>query len=807
MFKNYIKIAFRNIIKHKVYSLINILGFALGISCFLLITFYVLDEFSYDTFHSKADRIYRVAEKYTQSGEVQLIANSSAPWGPAMADDFPEVLNTVRLMPPVTQYAVSNPRKNLHFFEKRFVFSDPSVFDIFDFELIEGDSQTALSKPGQLVLTESTARKYFGQEDPLGKTLILDKMYPFRITGIARDVPHHSHLKFDFLASLITLQNRGMRHYAPAMNFFLDRRGTFYTYILLQDGASPVSLEQKFPEFMQKHAGELYKRLKTLNTLDPFLQPLKSIHLRSHLEREWEPNSYIQHVYIFGAVALFVLLIACFNFMNLSTARASLRAQEVGLRKVVGAERPQLIRQFISESIFLTALSTILALGMARLFLPLLNRLTDKAISIDFLSDWWLLPGILLLILIVGLISGSYPAFLISSFQPVRVLKGQLIGSLSGNAIRRILTVVQFSISIGLIVGLSVVSGQMSFIRGKELGYDKENVLILPLSYTKEGQDYRPYKEAILSHPRVEAASASHTLMGKPPVTREVRPAGAGDEANMSFRQVEADVDFLRVYKMKILEGRDFSVEKGDEKLGTIIINRETAKGLGLESPVGQTIHLIKPLHPRRIVGVVDEFHLESLHEPIQPVIISLGRTEPYLHLSIRISPDDIQGTVGFLRDKWREVFPGTPFQYTFFESEYEDLYRSEERLNRLFFYFTVIALIIACMGLFGLASFMTERRTKEIGIRKVIGAGVLRIVGILVKDFALLILYANIIAWPVAYIFMFNWLQDFAYRIPLNVWTFVSAGLLGLVIAMLTVSYQTIRAALANPIDSLRYE
>ncbi|MFC2158553.1 ABC transporter permease, partial [Acidobacteriota bacterium] len=516
MFKNYIKIAFRNIIKHKAYSLINILGFALGISCFLLIMFYVIDEFSYDTFHSQADRIYRVAEKYTQSGKVQLIANSSSPWGPAMAEDFPEVLNSVRLMPPVTQYVVSNPEKNLHFYERRFVFSDPTIFDVFDFELIEGDLQSVLSKPGQLVLTESTARKYFDRENPIGKTLMLDKIHSFSVTGIVKDVPNNSHLKFDFLASFITLQNRNMRPYAPGLDFWLDRRGTIYTYILMQEGASPQDLEQKIPEFMQKHAGELYKRLQTLNTLDPFLQPIKDIHLRSHIEREWEPNSYIQHVYIFGAVAVFILLIACFNFMNLSTARASLRAQEVGLRKVVGAERSQLIRQFLSESVFFTALATILAVGMTHLFLPLLNRLTIKTISISYLSDWWLIPGILFLILIVGLLSGSYPAFLISSFQPVRVLKGQLIGTLSGKTIRKVLTVFQFAISIGLIIALSVVSAQMSFIRSKDLGYDKKNIVVLPLSNTREGQNYRPYKEAILNHPKVEAVSASHTLMGKP---------------------------------------------------------------------------------------------------------------------------------------------------------------------------------------------------------------------------------------------------------------------------------------------------
>lgn len=544
MFKNFLTTAYRNVVKYKSYSLINIIGFALGISCFLLIFFFIRDELSFDTFNSKADRIYRVAEIYTQSGNVQYIANSSGPWGPAMAEDYPEVVNFVRLMPPVTQYLVSRIEKDLHFYEEKFVFADDTFFDVFDFELLKGDIKSVLSEPNSVILTQSTVKRYFGSEDPMGKTIVIDKKFPFVVSGILKDIPRISHFKFDFLASFVTLENSSMREYAPMLRFFLDRRGTIYTYILLSEGASAVELEKKMPDFMEKYAGE-YLRTRTLNTLMPTLQPLKSIHLHSHLEREWEPNGNIQHVYIFLAVAIFVLLIACFNFMNLSTARSALRAREVGLRKVVGAERPQLIFQFLSESIFMTTLAMVLAVGLTHVLLPVLNRMTAKQIHIDYFSDWRVIPGLVFLTLMIGLISGSYPAFVISSFHPVRVLTGNLAAAISGKKIRKILTVVQFSISIGLIVGLLVVRGQMFFVRNMDLGYDKEQVVVIPLSNGELRDGYMTYKESILTLPRVLYASASTTLMGKPPLTREARPADAGDEANMSYRRIEADIDFL----------------------------------------------------------------------------------------------------------------------------------------------------------------------------------------------------------------------------------------------------------------------
>lgn len=806
MFKNFLTIACRNVIKYKSYSLINIIGFALGISCFLLIFFFIRDELSFDTFNSKADRIYRVAEIYTQSGNVQYIANSSGPWGPAMAEDYPEVVNFVRLMPPVTQYLVSRIEKDLHFYEEKFVFADDTFFDVFDFELLKGDIKSVLSEPNSVILTQSTVKRYFGSEDPMGKTIVIDKKFPFVVSGILKDIPRTSHFKFDFLASFVTLENSSMREYAPMLRFFLDRRGTIYTYILLSEGASAVELEKKMPDFMEKYAGE-YLRTRTLNTLMPTLQPLKSIHLHSHLEREWEPNGNIQRVYIFLAVAIFVLLIACFNFMNLSTARSALRAREVGLRKVVGAERPQLIFQFLSESIFMTTLAMVLAVGLTHVLLPVLNRMTAKQIHIDYFSDWRIIPGLVFLTLMIGLISGSYPAFVISSFHPVRVLTGNLAAAISGKKIRKILTVVQFSISIGLIVGLLVVRGQMFFVRNMDLGYDKEQVVVIPLSNGELRDGYMTYKESILTLPRVLYASASTTLMGKPPLTREARPADAGDEANMSYRRIEADIDFLKTYRMEILSGSDFSKDLEYKDSSATIISEETVRALGLENPVGANFNMIKPVQAKRIIGVVKNFHIESLHEAIQPVIISLGRNDLLRFLSIRISPENIKETLDNLRQKWVEIFPGVPFKYSFFNEDFNSLYRAEERLSMIFVYFTVLALVIACLGLLGLAAFVSQRRAKEIGIRKVLGANVAQIVLLLLKEFVILVGVANIIAWPLAYVLMRGWLQNFAYRISISPVIFIIAGLLALTLAVLTVGFQSLKSATTDPVKSIRYE
>lgn len=807
MLKNYLVTAFRNIVKHKSYSFINILGFALGISCFLLITIYIRDELSYDDYHSRADSIYRVSEIYTQSGTLQHIANSSAPWGPGLKDEFPEVLEYVRFKPPVTQYVVSRPDRDLQFYEKRFVFADASVFSVFDFQLLEGEPDDVLQRPNTVVLTRSAALKYFGNEDPTGKTLIVDGNFPFVVTGIMEDVLYNSHFKFDFLASFITLENPGMRAYAGPITFWLDRRSNFFTYILLAKGASAEALERKLPDFMEKYSGELRRRMGTLNTLMPTLQHLPDIHLTSHLEREWEPNGDIRNVYILFSISLFVLLIACFNFMNLSTARSAMRAQEVALRKLVGAERIRLVRQFLVESVFLTFLATVLALGIAHLFLPMINAISGKELSIGYISDPWVIPGIVLLVIFVGLLSGFYPALVLSAFRPGAVFKSTLGSGSGGKVMRQILITFQFAVSVILLIGLGVVTRQMSLFHSQDLGYDKNNVVVIPLSNAALRTNYQTYKDTILTHSQVLFASGSNTVMGKAPVTREARPSDAGDESNMSYELIEADQDFLRTYRIELAAGRDFSIEMGDETAGAVIINQEAVRGLGLSDPVAANISKIKPVQPKKVIGVAKDFHMESLHVSIRPVIISLGQFEPYQYLSVRIAPGDIPGTLDFLQDRWAEIYTGTPFAYTFFDQDLDALYRSEQRLGQLFFYFTSLALIIACMGMVGLVSFIAERRSKEIGMRKILGASVLHIALILLKEFAILVVIANLIAWPLAYFAMNGWLQDFAYRTSIGLELFAAAAVLVLAAAFISVSFQTFRASTADPIHALRYE
>jgi putative ABC transport system permease protein len=598
-----------------------------------------------------------------------------------------------------------------------------------------------------------------------------------------------------------------MRAYAGPITFWLDRRSNYFTYILLAKGASAEALEQKLPDFMEKYSGELRRRMGTLNTLMPTLQHLPDIHLKSNLEREWEPNGSFQNVVILASIAVFVLLIACFNFMNLSTARSALRAHEVALRKLVGAERIRLVRQFLVESVFLTALATVLAMGIAHLLLPMIDAVTGRDLRIGYLSDPWILPGLLILLILVGLLSGFYPALVLSSFRPVVVLKGAIGSGSGGKTMRQILITLQFAVSIFLLIGLGVISSQMSMVRTKDLGYEKDNVVIIPLPNETLRANYQVYKEAILTDPEVLAASGSNTVMGKAPVTREARPSDAGDDANMSYELIESDEDFLKVYRMQLIAGRDFSVDMGDETAGAVILNQEAVKGLGLTDAVDAAVSKIKPVQPKKVIGVVKNFHMESLHVPIRPVIISLGRSEPYQYLSVRIGPLNTASTVDFLRERWAEINPGAPFAYSFFDQDYDALYRSEQRLGRLFLYFTSLALTIACLGMVGLVSFIAERRSKEIGIRKILGASVPNIALMLLKEFGLLIAAANLIAWPLAYYAMSAWLQDFAYRTPIGLGLFAGAALLVLLIAFFSVSLQTFRAANADPIRALRYE
>jgi putative ABC transport system permease protein len=798
MLRNYLKIAFVNLRKHKAFSFINILGLAIGIACSILITVYVYNELGYDKFHKNADRIYRLRSDLKISGEHLNIPKSSPPMAEFLVQNYPQVLNAVRVrslgrMP--VRY-----RDNLYY-EDRLFLADQSIFEIFTFPLIEGDSRTALKTAYSAVISEDMAKKYFGEEDPLGSVLSINNQWDFTVKGIVKNVPQNSHFTFDMLCSFETYaqeNKRDMQNWLSINN---------YTYLLLQEGYDYKQLEQKFPEMIDKHVGQLLKYVKGEFSL--FLQPLTSIHLHSNLMQEISGNSNIAYVYIFSAIAVFILAIACINFMNLSTARSTNRAQEVGMRKVLGADRGRIIKQFLTESMFYSLISLAAALLLVDLALPIFRSLSGTNLSINYIKSPWVIPGLFGLTLLVGLAAGSYPAFFLSAFQPVRVMKGLFESGTAGSRFRSILVIAQFSISIVLIVGTIIVSNQLHYMKNKRLGFQKEQIVVVPINDESTLKSLRPLKEDLKSHPGVLSVAASSHFPGETTYVNPFIPEGFTLEQMQYIGELYVDHDFIPTMGIEITAGRNFSADLPTDRNESCIINETAVKKFGWDNPIGKTIHkpsTSKQLDKKIVIGVVKDFHIESLHKQISPLFIGYT-THIFNSLSIRISAKNIPETIAFVKDKMREWDPYRPFEYAFLDDSFDAQYRAEERLSGIFSYFSVLAIFIACLGLFGLASFTAEQRTKEIGIRKVLGASVPGIVVLLSKEFTKWVLVANAIAWPAAYFLMNRWLQGFAYRMNINFLTFVFAGVISLAIALGTVSYQALKAATSNPADSLRYE
>ena len=792
MIKNYLKIALRNLIKHKAFSLINISGLAIGMACCLLIIIFVQDELRYDRFHDKSDRIYRMTSEWNQRG---VIANyplifSGVP--PILQNEFSEVQNFVRFDPRLNVLISSGDKK---FYEERLFYTDASVFEVFTFPLLKGDPKTALKEPYSIVLTENMAEKYFSGEDPMGQTLSIDNEHDYRIMGILKEIPRNSHIKFDFLASMATLEAQDSR-YGKLWAW------NCYTYLLLPEGYSYLDLERKFPDFIRRHRGE-----KAVEAYTFSLQPLTSIHLHSHLGSEIEPNGDIRYVYIFSAIAFFILLIACINFMNLSTARSANRAKEVGVRKVLGADRIRLTKQFLGESLFLSLMALPVAVALVELFLPAFNALTGKDLRIDYFGNSVVFIGLIGILLIVGILSGSYPAFFLSTFRPAEVLKGKLKAGSGSTLFRKVLVVVQFSISIVLIAGTIIIFNQLDFIRNKKLGFDKEQVVVLPVSRSGIGQNFEAFKTELLQNPSVESVCGSTSLPSLLPTRSVFIPEGVEEGERLTLRNVLVDYDFIKTFGMEIIEGRDFSRDFATDTKEAFIVNEAAVKEFGWDSALGK--RLIDLEGPRGLViGMVKDFHFRSKHQKIEPLILSLLPSSRFVYfVSVKIRSSNISETLAFLKRKWNSFSPGWPFEYFFLDDNFNRLYKSEDRLRQVFLTFTFLAIFIACLGLFGLAAFTAEQRTKEIGIRKVLGASVPGVVLLLSKEFIKWVLAANVIAWPVAYFAMGRWLENFAYRISLGWGVFVAAAGLTLGIALFTVGFQAAKAALANPSDALRYE
>ncbi len=803
MFRNYLTVGIRNLLRHKGYSSINVLGLAIGIACCILILLYVQDELSYDRYHEKSDRIYRLAESATIAGRPIEAAVTPPPWAPVMAEEFPEIEQITRLKPPGSRWLIRYEENR--FYERYFVFADSSVFDIFTIPLVQGNAKTALAEPGAVVLSESMAAKYFGDENPVGKVITGDDLYEFTITGIMEDMPGNSHFHFDFLASYAslapynlynepsTMQNHGFNH-------------DVFTYLLLREGQEPEDLERKFPEFLDRHLGDMLEGIGIVAR--PFLQPITDIHLHSNMEAELGPNSDIRYVYIFSSLAVFVLLIACVNFMNLSTARSARRAQEVGIRKVLGAQRQQLIRQFTGESIFLSAIALVIALALVHLLLPQFNAVSGKTLEMDYQSIW-LAPTLVGIALITGIVAGGYPAFILSSFRPVAVLTGALKAGASQSLLRKILITFQFIVSIIMITGTAVVLDQLEYMQNKNLGFDKENVVIVRLPDAEAIKGYTAFKNAILQYPEILNASTSTSVPGGQPSLNLVTPEGVPEDQSPVYQVIWSDYDFIETLGVEMAVGRTFSREFGSDSTACLI-NMATVRSLGWENPIGKTIKMTGSPDsdpPFEVIGVMEDFHNKSLHQPIEPLLIRL-LSDAASFMEVRIQGNNVTRGIEILEEQWRSIYPSHPaMDYSFLDADLEQLYIAEQRMGSVFIAGAILSIFIACLGLLGLSSFMSEQRTREIGVRKVLGATISNVVLLLSRDFTKLILLAFVVGAPAAYYVMHTWLENFPYRVELDLGVFAFAGLAALLIAWLTVGYQAFRAAASNPADALHAE
>ena len=798
MLKNYIKVALRAMRKQTVYSVINVAGLSIGIACCCFIFLYVQDEFSYDQYHANADRIVRIAEDLKTSSETLYQATSSPPMGAAFVNDFPEVLDKVRFTSTSGLFQYQDRR----FQEDNLFFADSSVFEVFSFELLQGNPKTALVAPWSLVLTEAAARKYFDDESPLGQTLTDEDNNTFTITGIMAEVPRNSHFTFDGLISFSTWET----FYPDTDNAWFWNG--FYTYLLLEEGTDKTVLEAKVPDFIERHMGEQSRQIGMGYEMLPLI-PLTDIHLTSHRTWELATNGNRLYLYIFSAVAVFILLIACINFMNLATARSAERAKEVGLRKVVGAKRVQLTGQFLSESFLMTVLAMLLALGLCWVLMPFFNTLTEKSLGLGSLlnrtNGTWLIG----VVLVVGVVAGGYPALVLSGFRPVRVLKGQFRSTDQGALLRKGLVVFQFAVSMILIVGTAVVMQQLSYLQAQNLGFTQEQMLVLNYNYDDEVQRHaEAIKQTFLTHPGVVRAATSMTTPGTEPTNLFTRvEIDEGDEREANLNYYPVDFDFIDTYDLEVLAGRGFSRDFPTDTLESIVINEAMLAHFGWATPEeALEKKFIRGRSTMKVIGVVRDFNYRSLREHVQPLGLFIGPGWTR-YLSLRLRTDALQSTMAAIEHQWEALVPQRPFDAFFLDDHFNRQYRAEERFAALFRYFAGLGILIACLGLFGLASFTAQQRTKEIGVRKVLGATVGQILVLLSKDFARLVLIAFVVATPVAYFAMDWWLASFAYRADMEAWLFMIAGLLAFVIAGLTVSYQALKAAYANPVEALRYE
>ena len=797
MYRSYFKIALRVIKKNKIYSFINIFGLSVGIACSIVIFLFVQDELTFDTFHENADNIYRVAQERKGAINVSGTAITFAWMAPSLVMDYPEVLDAVRIYRPV-DIVLSYDEKR---FNENIIFADDTFFDIFTFPLLRGDKSEVLKNPGSAVMTESLARKYFGFEDPIGKLLNIDSKLDVIVTGILKDIPRNSHFTFEILVRF-----EDYIHFHPEENYGPFENVQCKTYLLLDNNSSYKEFDEKLPEFLLKYRGEASAQRTRY-----YLQPLTSIHLNSDLFSELGENSSIMYSYILSGLALLILIIACINYINLTTARVSRRIKEVGIRKVAGANRKQLVLQFFGETFLMAFISLVLAVGLAYVLLPYFNNISGKDLSLNIIENMQLYLAFVCITLFVGLISGVLPAFTISSFQPVDVIKGKLKRtSIVGTVLRKGLVMSQFALSLILITGSIIAFTQLDYVRNRNLGIDKDLVLVVTAwkDHTLT-QRFDTIKNELLQYPNILKVSRSGWMFDDKSINkRSYVPEGLTEEESILIPFSEVGEDFFGFFDIQFIEGRNFlppppnPLSRSNER----IINESAARQLNWEFPVGKQIYYPSFDETYTIVGVVKDFNIRSLHEEIKPTVFEIDpNSSAYFY--VKISPEDIAGTIAFIESKWQTYSPQLILQYTFLDDQIASLYQEEQKAGKIVGYAAFIAILLAALGLFGLSTFTAEQRIKEIGIRKTLGATVPNIVLLLSRDFMKLFVIANIVALPVAFIVSENWLRNFAYRISLDWWIFALAASIIFAISFITISYQSIKAASANPVEALKYE
>lgn len=791
MYTNYLRIAVRNLRKYKLQSFLNVVGLAIGLACFLVIFLYVRDELSYDRYHTHADNLYRLVYDEQNGDDLVDWAFSVSSWAEAVQEAFPEVVHTARVSWNTNSPEVLIEQEDRRFYERRFYHADSTLFALFDIPFLAGNPVTALQQPYTVVLTTSMARKYFGRLDVLGETLRVNGSNTYTITGVVADQPLNTHFPFDFLGAFTT-------HYAQNPDY---QSQWVYTYLRLRPGETGDALQAKFPAFIDTHyASAGYDDITWL------LQAVPDIHLFSHRDGEISTNNRAIYIYVLALIAAFVLFIACFNFVNLSIALWIKRAKEIGTRKVVGAERRQLVQQFLGEALVLAVLAVGVAVLLLELALPFFNAFAEKELALAYATNPLVLPSLLALAVVVGGLSGMYPALRLSAFRPLDVLRGSLKLTSYRSPVRRALVLGQFVFSILLIIGALVVQEQLAYMQGKNLGFSKDQVVVIPLSNPAFSEHYTAFKETLLQNSEVQHVTTSTNKLGERIWTWGFQPEGwANDEESWLTYALLVDPDFVETYQMEIIAGRDFSADRPADVQDAFIVNEAAAAFLDWDAPVGKRIS-VPGGKEGTVIGLVKDFNYASLHDTIEPMVLYLT-TSFMRFVSVRVATDDMPRTLAFIEDTWSRFEPGRPLTYSFVDSEFEALYRTEQKLSHLFTWFTSLAILIACLGLFGLASYVAEQRTKEIGVRKALGASAWSIMGLLTKDFAVLIALAFVIAAPLAYLGMQWWLEAFAYRIEIGALTFVVAGLSVLAVALVTVSYQAIRAAWLDPVKALRYE